>query len=100
MVKIYRLPSFGIHRWIGKIKDHKTSDLKYNILKGDLFSKISTLFMCLKNSKYGFFIFQKKENHGVKVALKVLLNAFMRLKNLWFYFELKQAPARYLIRTF
>jgi hypothetical protein len=23
----------------GKIKDHKTSDLKYNILKGDLFSK-------------------------------------------------------------
>jgi hypothetical protein len=26
-----------------------------------------------KKLKYGFFIFQKKENHGVKVALKVLL---------------------------
>jgi hypothetical protein len=85
----------------GKIKDRKTSDLKYDILKGDLFSKdFFYLIHVPKNSKYGFFIFQKKENHGVKVAFESSFNAFIRLKGISdFYFELKQAPARYLIRN-
>lgn len=86
----------------GKIKDRKTSNLKYDILKGDLFSKdFFYLIHVPKNSKYGFFIFQKKENHGVKVIFENAFNAFMRLKGVSNYFlELKQAPARYLISNF
>lgn len=86
----------------GKIKDRKTSDLKYDILKGDLFSKdFFYLIHVPKNSKYGFFIFQKKENHGVKVAFESAFNAFMKTKGISnYYFELKHAPARYLINNF
>jgi hypothetical protein len=85
----------------GKIKDRKTSDLKYDILKGDLFSKdFFYLIHVPKNSKYGFFIFEKKENHGVKVAFESAFNTFMRSKGISnYYFELKHAPARYLIRN-
>nr|WP_315149327.1 hypothetical protein [uncultured Flavobacterium sp.] len=86
----------------GKIKDRKTSNLKYDILKGDLFSKdFFYLLHVPKNSKYGFFIFQKKENHGVKMVFENAFNAFMRSKGVSNYFlELKQAPARYLISNF
>lgn len=86
----------------GKIKDRKTSNLKYDILKGDLFSKdFFYLLHVPKNSKYGFFIFQKKENHGVKMVFESAFNAFMRSKGVSNYFlELKQAPARYLINNF
>lgn len=86
----------------GKIKDSKTSNLKYDILKGDLFSKdFFYLLHVPRNSKYGFFIFQKKENHGVKIVFENAFNAFMRTKGVSNYFlELKQAPARYLISNF
>jgi hypothetical protein len=86
----------------GKIRDRKTSNLKYDILKGDLFSKdFFYLIHVPKNSKYGFFIFQKKENHGVKMVFERTFNAFMRSKGVSNYFlELKQAPARYLITNF
>lgn len=86
----------------GQIKDGKTSYLKYDILKGDLFSKdFFYLIHVPKNSKYGFFIFQKKENHGVKMIFENAFNSFMRLKGASNYFlQLKQAPARYLINNF
>jgi hypothetical protein len=86
----------------GKIKDRKTSNLKYDILKGDLFSKdFFYLLHVPKNSKYGFFIFQKKENHGVKMVFENTFNAFMRSRGVSNYvLELKQAPARYLISNF
>ena len=86
----------------GQIKDGKTSNLKYDILKGDLFSKdFFYLIHVPKNSKYGFFIFQKKENHGVKGVFENAFNSFIRLKGVSnYYFQLKQAPARYLINNF
>lgn len=86
----------------GKIKDRKTSNTKYDILKGDLFSKdFFYLIHVPKNSKYGFFIFQKKENHGVKVAFESAFNTYMKSRGISnFYFELKHAPARYLINNF
>lgn len=86
----------------GQIKDRNTSNLKYDILKGDLFSKdFFYLIHVPKNSKYGFFIFQKKENHGVKMIFENAFNSFMRLKGVSNYFlQLKQAPARYLINNF
>ncbi|MFV5686197.1 hypothetical protein ACM55I_12210 [Flavobacterium sp. GB2R13] len=86
----------------GQIKDGKTSNLKYDILKGDLFSKdFFYLIHVPKNSKFGFFIFQKKENHGVKVIFENAFNSFIRLKGVSNYFlQLKQAPARYLINNF
>lgn len=86
----------------GQIKDGKTSNLKYDILKGDLFSKdFFYLIHVPKNSKYGFFIFQKKENHGVKMIFENAFNSFMRLKGVSNYLlQLKQAPARYLINNF
>lgn len=86
----------------GRIKDGKTSNLKYDILKEDLFSKdFFYLIHVPKNSKFGFFIFQKKENHGVKVIFENAFNSFIRLKGSSNYFlQLKQAPARYLISNF
>ncbi len=86
----------------GQIKDGRTSNIKYDILKGDLFSKdFFYLIHVPKNSKYGFFIFQKKENHGVKMIFENAFNSFMRLKGVSNYFlQLKQAPARYLINNF
>lgn len=86
----------------GKIKDRRTSSLKYDILKGDLVSKdFFYLFHIPKNSKYGFFIFQKKENHGVKMVFENAFNSFMRSKGVSnYYLELKYAPPRYLISNF
>lgn len=86
----------------GQIKDGRTSNIKYDILKGDLFSKdFFYLIHVPKNSKYGFFIFRKKENHGVKMIFENAFNSFMRLKGVSNYFlQLKQAPARYLINNF
>ncbi|MCK8142252.1 hypothetical protein MW871_10155 [Flavobacterium sp. I-SCBP12n] len=86
----------------GKIKDSRTSHLKYDILKGDLFSKdFFYLIHVPKNSKYGFFVFQKKENHGVKVVFENAFNNFIRTKGVSnFFLELKHAPSRYLITNF
>ncbi|MES2852857.1 hypothetical protein [Flavobacterium sp. LB2P6] len=86
----------------GKIKDGRTNDLKYDISKKDLFSKdFFFLIHVPKNSKFGFLIFQKKENHGVKIVFENAFNSFMRLKGVSNYFlQLKQAPARYLINNF
>jgi hypothetical protein len=86
----------------GQIKDGRTSNIKCDILKGDLFSKdFFYLIHVPNNSKYGFFIFQKKENHGVKMIFENAFNSFMRLKGVSNYFlQLKQAPARYLINNF
>lgn len=86
----------------GKIKDSRTANLKYDILKGDLFCKdFFYLLHVPKNSKFGFFIFQKKENHGVKVVFENAFNNFMRTKGVSnFFLELKHAPPRYLINNF
>lgn len=86
----------------GKIQDRKTSTIKYDILKADLFSKdFFYLIHVPKNSKYGFFIFQKKENHGVKLVFERTFNSFMRSKGVSNYsLDLKQAPARYLISNY
>lgn len=86
----------------GKIQDGKTSHTKYDILKADLVSKdFFYLIHVPKNSKHGFLILQKKENHGVKVAFESAFNSFMKSKGISsYYFEVKHAPARYLINTF
>jgi hypothetical protein len=86
----------------GKIQDGKTSQIKYDILKADLVSKdFFYLIHVPKNSKHGFLIFQKKENHGVKVAFESAFNTFMKSKGISnYYFEVKHAPARYLINKF
>lgn len=85
-----------------KIKDRKTMDTKYDISKIDLVSKdFFFLIHVPKNSKYGILVVQKKENHGVKTVFENAFNAFMRFKGVSNYMlELKQAPARYLIRNF
>ena len=86
----------------GKIQDGKTSDTKYDILKADLVSKdFFYLIHVPKKSKHGFLIFQKKENHGVKVAFESAFNTFMRSKGISsYYFKVKHAPVRYLINNF
>lgn len=86
----------------GKVIDSITKNLKCDIYKRDLFSK--NFFCCIhvpKNSKYGFLIVEKKENHGVKQVFENSFNEFMRLKGVSNYsLQLKQAPPRYLIRNF
>jgi hypothetical protein len=83
----------------GKIKDRQTNKLKYDISKKDLFSKdFFFLIHVPKNSKFGFLIVQRKENHGIKSVFENAFNSFMRAKGVSNYFlELKQAPARYFI---
>jgi len=83
----------------GKIKDRQTNLLKYDISKKDLFSKdFFFLIHVPKNSKFGFLIVQRKENHGIKAVFENAFNAFMRSKGVSNYsLELKQAPARYFI---
>jgi hypothetical protein len=86
----------------GKIIDSVTKNLKCDIYKRDLFSK--KFFCCIhvpKNSKFGFLIVEKKENHGVKQVFENSFNEFMRLKGVSTYsLQLKQAPPRYLIKQF
>ena len=86
----------------GKIIDSVTKKLKCDIYKRDLFSK--KFFCCIhvpKNSKFGFLIVEKKENHGVKQVFENSFNEFMRLKGVSSYsLQLKQAPPRYLIKQF
>lgn len=86
----------------GKIKDRKTSNLKYDILKGDLFSKdFFYLINIPKNSKSGFLIVEKKENHGVKSIFENAFNNFMRAKGVSNYtLDLRQAPPRYFIQNY
>ncbi|MET0760088.1 MAG: hypothetical protein ABWZ56_06690 [Flavobacterium sp.] len=86
----------------GKIKDGKTNVLKFDISKNDLFSKdFFFLIHVPKNSKFGFLIVQKKENHGVKMVFENAFNNFMRLKGVSNYFlQLRQAPPRYFIKNF
>lgn len=86
----------------GKIKDGNTNLLKYNISKKDLFSKdFFFLIHVPKNSKFGFLIVQRKENHGIKAVFENAFNAFMKMKGISNYsLELKQAPARYFIQNF
>lgn len=83
----------------GKIKDRQTNLMKYDISKKDLFSKdFFFLIHVPKNSKFGFLIVQRKENHGIKSVFENAFNAFMRSKGVSnYYLELKQAPARYFI---
>jgi hypothetical protein len=86
----------------GKVIDSITKNLKCDIYKKDLFSK--TFFFCIhipKNSKCGFLIVEKKENHGVKQVFENSFNEFMRMKGVANYsLKLKQAPPRYLIKNF
>lgn len=86
----------------GKIKDRKTNLLKYKINEKDLLSKdFFYLIHVPKNSKFGFLIVQKKENHGVKTIFENAFNNFMRSKGVSNYLlELRQAPPRYFIQNF
>lgn len=86
----------------GKVKDRKTNNLKFDISKKDLFSKDFYYFIHVaKNSKFGFLIVQRKENHGVKSVFENAFNSFMRSKGVSNYFlELKQAPLRYFIKNY
>lgn len=86
----------------GKIKDRKTNCLKYDINKKDLFSKdFFYLIHVPKNSKFGFLIVQKKENHGVKSIFENAFNNFMRMKGVSNYvLEIRQAPPRYFIQNY
>lgn len=86
----------------GKVKDRKTNRLKYNINKKDLFSKdFFYLIHVPKNSKFGFLIVQKKENHGVKSIFENAFNNFMRMKGVSnFILEIRQAPPRYFIKNY
>ena len=86
----------------GKVKDRKTNSLKYNINEKDLFSKdFFYLIHVPKNSKFGFLIVQKKENHGVKSIFENAFNNFMRSKGISNYvLELRQAPPRYFIQNY
>lgn len=86
----------------GKVKERKTNKLKYNINEKDLFSKdFFYLIHVPKNSKFGFLIVQKKENHGVKSIFESAFNNFMRMKGVSNYvLELRQAPPRYFIQNY
>lgn len=86
----------------GKVKDRKTNNLKFDISKKDLFSKDFYYFMHVpKNSKFGFLIVQRKENHGVKSVFENAFNSFMQSKGVSnYYLELKQAPLRYFIKNY
>jgi hypothetical protein len=86
----------------GKVKDRNTNSLKYNINEKDLFSKdFFYLIYVPKNSKLGFLIVQKKENHGVKSIFENAFNSFMRMKGIAnFILEIRQAPPRYFIQNY
>lgn len=86
----------------GKVKDRKTNRLKCDITEKDLFSKdFFYLIHVPKNSKFGFLIVQKKENHGVKSIFENAFNNFMRMKGVANYIlEIRQAPPRYFIQQY
>lgn len=86
----------------GKIKDRKTNQLKFDIKERDLFSKeFFYLIHVPKNSKIGYLITEKKENHGVKIIFENAFNNFMRTKGVSNYFlQLRQAPPRYFIKNY
>ncbi len=86
----------------GKVKDRKTNRLKCDITEKDLFSKdFFYLIHVPKNSKFGFLIVQKKENHGVKSIFENAFNNFMRMKGVANYIlEIRQAPPRYFIQKY
>jgi hypothetical protein len=86
----------------GKVKDRKTNKLKYNINEKDLYSKdFFYLIHVPKNSKFGFLIVQKKENHGVKSIFENAFNNFMRMKGVSNYvLQIRQAPPRYFIQKY
>jgi hypothetical protein len=87
---------------IGKIKDRKTNLIKFNIKEKDLFSKeFFYLIHVPKNSKFGFLIVEKKENHGVKSIFENAFNFFMRSKGVSNYLlVLRSAPPRYFIKNY
>lgn len=86
----------------GKIKDRKTNRLKFDINKLDLFSKeFFYLIHVPKNSKIGYLITEKKENHGVKMIFESAFNAFMRSKGVSNYtIQLRQPPPKYFIKNY
>jgi hypothetical protein len=85
-----------------KVIDSTTKSLKCDIYKRDLLSKAFFYLIYIpKNSKSGFLIVEKKENHGVKQVFENTFNEFMRIKGVSNYIlKLNQAPARYLIQNF
>lgn len=85
-----------------KVIDSATKSLKCDIYKKDLLSKAFFYLIYIpENSKSGFLIVEKKENHGVKQVFENTFNEFMRIKGVSNYLlKLKQAPARYLIQNF
>jgi hypothetical protein len=86
----------------GKIKDRITNKIKYDLEKNDLFSKdFFFLINVPKNSKFGFLIVQRKENHGIKSIFESAFNSFMRAKGVSnFSLILKQAPPRFFLQNF
>jgi hypothetical protein len=86
----------------GKIKDRMSNDLKFDISEKDLFAKDFFFLMHVpEDSKFGFLIVQRKENHGVKSVFENAFNNFMKSKGVSNYsLQLKQAPPRYFIKNF
>ena len=85
----------------GKLKDRKTDEKIIDIKADNLVSKSFFFLIHIPiNSKYGYLIVEKKENHGVKTIFSSAFNNFMRAKGVSNYFlELKQAPPRYFLKN-
>lgn len=85
----------------GKLKDRKTNEKIIDIKVDNLVSKSFFFLIHIPvNSKHGYLIVEKKENHGVKTIFGSAFNIFMRAKGVSNYFlELKQAPPRYFLKS-
>ena len=86
----------------GKLKDRNTNEKIIEIKADNLVSKSFFFLLHIpKNSKFGYLIVERKENHGVKTIFSSAFNSFMRFKGVSNYFlELKQAPPRYFLRNY
>jgi len=85
----------------GKLKDRATNKKIIDIKADNLVSKSFFFLIHIpKNSKFGYLIVERKENHGVKTIFGSAFNNFMRFKGVSNYsLELKQAPPRYFLRN-
>lgn len=85
----------------GKLKDRATNKKIIDIKADNLVSKSFFFLIHIpKNSKFGYLIVERKENHGVKTIFNNAFNNFMRHKGVSNYtLELKQAPPRYFLKN-
>lgn len=61
------------------IRNAETNSLNYKVNKDELQSRsLFSLCHIPKNSKYGYFVFENKANHGVKVEFERAFQAFLK----------------------